>query len=176
MAETTAGKMCFADTKKFGEIEGVTDKAWYTNSFHVPVEFDISIFDKIKIEGRSHKYCNAGHISYIELSAPPKNNVDVIESIVKHMLASDMGYVSVNFPTDFCLDCGLKGVVIEKDCPSCGSNDIERVRRITGYLSKKENFNKYKDEELKHRTTHDNRNTETNKERAEKMREFFQGK
>lgn len=154
-AESTCMKMVNHDKKEFGVIEGVTDKEWYTNSFHVPVEYNTDFIHKIEVEGRFHKYCNGGHISYIELDACPAQNPIALENMLNIMFDNDMGYMSINFPTDFCEDCGLHGVVIsENTCPRCGGTHISRVRRVTGYLSKITNFNKGKLAELKHRVAH----------------------
>ena len=154
-AESTCMKMVNHDKKEFGLIEGVTDKEWYTNSFHVPVEYNTDFIHKIQVEARFHKYCNGGHISYIELDACPAQNPNALEDMLNIMFDNDMGYMSINFPTDFCEDCGLHGVVIsENTCPRCGGSHISRVRRVTGYLSKITNFNKGKLAELKHRVAH----------------------
>ncbi|MFZ5631548.1 MAG: anaerobic ribonucleoside-triphosphate reductase [Bacillota bacterium] len=153
-AEGLSGRFVKLDRKEFGVIPGVTNKEYYTNSFHVPVDFSISSFDKVSIEGPFHKYCNAGHISYVEMSAPPVNNLEAVEAIVRHMAASDMGYAAVNFPVDFCTGCNHLGVINEDTCPSCGSAAIRRVRRITGYLSTVDRFNDSKVAELKDRRTH----------------------
>ncbi len=153
-AEGLSGRFVKLDRKEFGIIPGVTNKEYYTNSFHVPVDFSISSFDKISIEGPFHKYCNAGHISYVEMSAPPLHNQQAVESIVRHMAASDMGYAAINFPVDFCTGCNHLGVINEDACPSCGSLKIRRVRRITGYLSTVDRFNDSKVSELKDRIPH----------------------
>ncbi|MHB8919204.1 MAG: anaerobic ribonucleoside-triphosphate reductase [Desulfocucumaceae bacterium] len=153
-AEGLSGRFVRLDLKEYGKIPGVTNKEYYTNSFHVPVDYSISSFDKIRIEGPFHKYCNAGHISYVEMSAPPINNLKAVEAIIRHMAASDMGYAAVNFPVDFCTGCNHLGVINEDNCPSCGSPKIRRVRRITGYLSTVDRFNDSKVSELKDRTPH----------------------
>lgn len=153
-AEGLSGRFVFMDRKEFGDLPGVTDKEYYTNSFHVPVGYPISSFDKMTIEGAYHKYCNAGHISYVEFSAPPVNNLEAVEAILRHMKNSDVGYAGINFPVDFCLGCNNTGVINEDQCPSCSSPDINRVRRITGYLSTVERFNDAKQAELKDRKTH----------------------
>lgn len=153
-AEQLSGKFTKLDVEKYGIIPGVTDKEWYTNSFHIPVEYDIDAFRKIALEGPYHKYCNAGHISYVELPSAPKGNLAAFEAIVKAMYNSDMGYAAVNFPVDICMDCGLNGVIESDTCPKCGGNNISRVRRITGYLSTLDNFNDSKLAEAKARKTH----------------------
>lgn len=153
-AEGLSGRFVKLDRKEFGIIPGVTNKEYYSNSFHVPVGYSISSFEKISIEGPFHKYCNAGHISYVEMTAPPQNNLEAMEAIIRHMAASDMGYAAVNFPVDFCTGCNMLGVIDEDCCPSCGSSGIRRVRRITGYLSTIDRFNDSKIAELKDRTAH----------------------
>lgn len=152
-AEGLSGRFLNLDRKKFGIIKGVTDKEYYTNSFHIPVSEEISCFDKISLEGPYHKLTNAGHISYIELSAPPIDNLEALEAIIRHMAASDMGYAGINFPIDECLVCGYQGI-FSTDCPSCGSDLIRRVRRITGYLSTVDRFNDAKKAELADRKAH----------------------
>lgn len=153
-AEGLSGRFVRLDRKEFGIIPGVTDKDYYTNSFHVPVGYNISSFDKISLEGPYHKYCNAGHISYVEMASPPINNLEALEKIIRHMAASDMGYAAVNFPVDFCVGCGQLGVINQDTCPSCGCPEIRRVRRITGYLSTVERFNDSKVSELNDRSAH----------------------
>lgn len=153
-AEGLSGRFIKLDRQEFGLIPGVTTKEYYTNSFHIPVDFPISTFDKISLEGLYHKFCNAGHISYVEMSAPPLKNPDAVEAIIKHMRDSDMGYGGINYPVDFCTNCNLTGVINEKTCPRCGSAHIRRVRRITGYLSTTDRFNDSKLLELADRVSH----------------------
>ncbi|MEW6064410.1 MAG: anaerobic ribonucleoside-triphosphate reductase [Bacillota bacterium] len=153
-AESVSGRFAKVDRKEFGIIPGVTDKAYYTNSFHVPVGYPVGIFEKISLEGPYHKYCNAGHISYIEMASPPLHNPQAVQAILKHMRASDMGYAAINFPVDYCTSCSVTGVINQDSCPRCESPEIRRVRRITGYLSTVERFNDAKVAELKDRTVH----------------------
>ena len=157
-AEQLSGKFTKLDVKQYGVIPGVTDKEWYTNSFHVPVEFQITAQEKIEKEGVYHKYCNAGHISYVELVAAPEDNIEAYESLIKAMAEADMGYAAINFPIDICHDCGLNGVIPGDTCPKCGGKDITRVRRITGYLSTIDRFNNSKLAEVKNRKIHINFN------------------
>lgn len=154
-AEGLCQKLVAIDREKYGEVQGVTDKAWYTNSFHVPVEHKISLFKKIEIEGKYHVYCNGGQISYIELKESPSDNIEGMYDILKYMKAHDMSYVAMNFPIDRCPNCSHSGL-IEQDCPTCGtsSNKISRIRRITGYLAELNNFNNGKKEEALHRVSH----------------------
>lgn len=153
-AEGTSGRFIPMDRKIYGSIERVTDKEYYTNSYHVPVDYEISIFDKLKIEGQYHRLCNAGHISYVELPSSLENNPEAFETIIRCMADSDIGYAGVNFPIDECRSCGFSGVIDEDKCPSCGSTDIRRIRRITGYLSTEDRFNDAKKAELRSRVKH----------------------
>ncbi|WP_334110222.1 anaerobic ribonucleoside-triphosphate reductase [Thermodesulfitimonas autotrophica] len=152
-AEGLAGRFVKLDRKEFGIVPGVNDREYYTNSFHVPVHFPIEAFKKIELEGPYHKFCNAGHISYVELPSPPVGNPEAVEAIIRHMAKCDMGYVGVNFPVDFCQECSFSGVLGD-NCPKCGSTSIRRVRRITGYLSTVDRFNDAKVAELKSRVVH----------------------
>jgi anaerobic ribonucleoside-triphosphate reductase len=153
-AEGLSGRFLKIDRKEYGVIPGVTDKEYYTNSFHVPVSYPISIYDKLKIEGVYHKYANAGHISYIEFSAPPIHNQAAVEQVLRCMQESDIGYGSINFPIDFCNSCGYSGVIEQDSCPACSGSSIKRIRRITGYLSTIDRFNDAKRVELEQRVKH----------------------
>lgn len=152
-AEGLSGRFINIDRKEFGYVMGVTDKTYYTNSYHIPVKYDIGIFEKIKREAPFHKLCAAGHISYVELPSSPKGNREAFEKILNYMAECDMGYAGINFPIDECRDCGFSGI-IDDNCPSCGSNDIRRIRRITGYLSTMDRFNDAKLAELFDRKIH----------------------
>ncbi len=152
-AEGTSGRFIEKDRKEFGVIKGVTDKAYYTNSFHIPVNYNISVFDKIEKEAPFHKFCAAGHITYVELPSSPKSNLKAFEKILKHMAKSDVGYAGVNFPIDECRECGISGI-LDNNCVGCGSEDIRRIRRITGYLSTIDRFNDAKQAELADRKKH----------------------
>ena len=138
-AESLAGRFLRMDRKKFGIIEGVTDKDFYTNSFHVPVQYNITAFEKIHIEAPYHALTNAGHISYIELDGDPAKNVRVIEKIIRCMHDEGIGYGSINHPVDRDPVCGFTGIIGD-ECPCCGRKEsedhipFERIRRITGYL------------------------------------------
>lgn len=138
-AEGLSGRFVRMDAKKYGIIEGVTDREYYTNSFHVPVYYPISAFEKIKIEAPYHELTNAGHISYIELDGDPLENLSAFEKIVRCMKESGIGYGAINHPVDRDPCCGYTGIIGET-CPCCGrkehSNNVafDRIRRITGYL------------------------------------------
>lgn len=153
-AEGLSGRFIKMDRREYGLIPGVTDKEYYTNSFHVPVNYPINIYDKVRLEGVYHKYTNAGHISYVEFSAPPVNNLSAVEDIIRYMRECDFGYAGINFPIDFCDGCGHFGVIDTDECPSCGTSSIRRIRRITGYLSTVDRFNDAKLNELKQRVAH----------------------
>lgn len=152
-AEGLSGRFVSFDRELFGVIPGVTDKEYYTNSVHVPVNYAMSLFDKLSIEGEYHKYCDAGHIAYVELESPPGENFEAVEQIVRHMYNSDVGYGGINYPIDECKSCGYSGI-IDDCCPSCGGTYIRRIRRITGYLSTEDRFNSAKLSELRDRKPH----------------------
>lgn len=138
-AEGLSGRFVRIDRAKYGVIEGVTDREYYTNSFHIPVYFNINAFDKIKKEAPYHTLTNAGHISYIELDGDPTKNLDAFEQVVRCMKESGVGYGSINHPVDRDPVCGYTGI-IDNECPCCGRKEddgdmgFERIRRITGYL------------------------------------------
>jgi len=138
-AEGLSGRFVKLDKEKFGVIAGVTDKDYYTNSFHVPVGYKISAYDKIKIEAPYHALTNAGHISFVEIDGNPLDNLEAFEKIIRFMHESGCGYGSINHPVDSDPLCGYTGV-IDDECPNCGRTEdegvvgFERIRRITGYL------------------------------------------
>ena len=136
-AEGLSGRFVRIDRERFGVIPGVTDRDYYTNSFHVPVYYPISAFDKISIEGPYHALTNAGHISYVEMDGDPTKNLEAFERIVRHMHDCGVGYGSINHPVDRDPLCGFNGIIGDS-CPCCGREEngkpFERIRRITGYL------------------------------------------
>ena len=133
-AEGLSGRFVRMDKDRYGIIPGVTDRDYYTNGFHVPVYYPINAFDKINVEAPYHALTNAGHISYVELDGDPSQNLGAFEAVIRHMKEAGIGYGSVNHPVDRCGRCGYNGI-IEDECPNClESNNIERIRRITGYL------------------------------------------
>jgi ribonucleoside-triphosphate reductase len=139
-AEGLSGRFTKIDKKEFGVIKGVTDREFYTNSFHVPVYFPIGAFEKIEIEAPYHDLCNAGHITYVELDGNLSNNISAFEAVVHKMKESGIGYGSINHPVDRDPVCGFSGIIDGNICPSCGRKEFdngigfERLRRITGYL------------------------------------------
>ncbi|WP_195337145.1 anaerobic ribonucleoside triphosphate reductase [Paraclostridium bifermentans] len=160
-AEGLSGRFTSIDRNKYGEIEGITDKEYYTNSFHVPVYYKISSFDKIKIEAPYHELTNAGHITYIELDGSPSNNLEAFETIIRAMKELGIGYGSINHPLDRDPVCGYSGVIPGDVCPACGRKEsdgeigFERIRRITGYLvGTVDRFNNAKKAEVRDRIKH----------------------
>ncbi|MBR3115827.1 anaerobic ribonucleoside triphosphate reductase [Candidatus Saccharibacteria bacterium] len=119
-AEGIAGRFTKIDRKEFGKIPGVTDREFYTNSFHVPVYFPISAFEKIEIEAPYHNLCNAGHITYIELDGDPSQNIAAFEAVIRKMHDEGIGYGSVNHPVDRDPVCGFSGIITGDRCPHCG--------------------------------------------------------
>ncbi len=159
-AEGLSGRFVRIDKEIYGEIPGVTDRDYYTNSFHVPVYYDISAYDKIKLEAPYHALTNGGHISYVELDGDPRENLDAFEDIVRCMKESGIGYGSINHPVDRDPVCGYTGI-IGNTCPCCGRSEddgkgrFERIRRITGYLvGTLDNFNNAKRAEEQDRVKH----------------------
>jgi len=157
-AEGLSGRFVRMDKKKYGEIPGVTDRDYYTNSFHIPVHYGISAFRKIKLEAPYHALTNAGHISYVELDGDPLKNLDAFEQIVRCMKEEGIGYGSINHPVDRDPICGFTGI-IDDECPCCHRREdevkFERIRRITGYLvGTLDRFNNAKRAEESQRVKH----------------------
>ena len=159
-AEGLSGRFVRIDKKKFGIIPGVTDRDYYTNSFHVPVYHEISAYDKIRLEAPYHQLTNGGHISYIELDGDPLKNLEAFEKVVRFMKEEGIGYGSINHPVDRDPCCGYTGI-IDNECPQCGRKEgegdagFERIRRITGYLvGTMDHWNNAKSSEEKDRVKH----------------------
>lgn len=137
-AEGLSGRFVKMDKKLFGELEGITDRDYYTNSFHIPVYYPISAFKKIQLEGPYHALTNGGHISYVEMDGDPTKNLAAFEKVVRAMHDNGIGYGAINHPVDRDPVCGYNGI-IDDVCPLCGRTEeehhgFERIRRITGYL------------------------------------------
>lgn len=159
-AEGLSGRFVKIDKKKYGELKGITDREYYTNSFHIPVYYKISAYDKIRLEAPYHALTNGGHITYVELESDPTYNVEAFEKIVRYMKECNIGYGSVNHPVDRDPVCGYTGI-INKQCPKCGRTEddngpkFERIRRITGYLvGTLDRFNDAKKAEESQRVKH----------------------
>ena len=156
---TPAEGLCHTAAKslraQYGVIKNVTDKEFITNSHHVPVWMEVSIFDKLKIEAPFCKYPTGGCITYVELDSTFVKNQKAIEQIIDYAFKElDIPYLAFNFPIDSCLDCGFQGE-FNNTCPECGSSNIQQLRRVTGYLTTDyRNFNKGKQSEVEHRIKH----------------------
>ncbi|MCL2546313.1 MAG: anaerobic ribonucleoside triphosphate reductase [Oscillospiraceae bacterium] len=160
-AEGLCGRFVKLDKNRYGEITGVTDKDFYTNSFHIPVEFDIGIYDKIQLEAPYHALTNAGHITYVELDGDTARNPEAFEKVIRIMKDAGVGYGSINHPVDQDPVCGFSGI-IDDECPQCGrteadgQGEFERIRRVTGYLAGSiERFNNAKRAEERARIKHE---------------------
>lgn len=155
-AETCGYKMMKKDKEEFGELAGITDKEYYTNSIHIPVGFPISFSEKLKIEGEYHVYGTAGRIAYTELDDTPTQQV--VQRIVDYTKNNtDIAYMGINFRIRYCKDCGCPMTGEMTRCPECGSKEIQGVSRVTGYLSLDERFGPGKDAERRDRVSHDDK-------------------
>lgn len=153
-AEGLSGRFTKMDKKKYGVITGVNDKDYYVNSFHIDVKEHVNVAEKIKLEAPFHAITKGGHITYVELDGEAKKNIPVILKIVYLMHKENIGYGSINHPVDTCRKCGYKGVIYA-ECPLCKSENIVRMRRITGYLTGSlESWNSAKQAEEKDRVKH----------------------
>ena len=156
---TPAENLCHTAMKKFrakyGIIPNVSENDYFTNSIHVPVWKEMSAFDKIDIESQLTGYSSAGCITYVELDSTVKNNIDALEIIVNYAMDKDIPYFAINVPNDTCLHCGYTDE-FNDHCPECGSEDIQQLRRVTGYLTGnyKTAFNKGKQQETEMRVKH----------------------
>lgn len=156
---TPAENLCYTAMTKFkeefGEIPNVSDRDYFTNSMHVPVWKEISPFDKIDIESQLTGYSSAGCITYVELEGAVLKNIKALEQIVNYAMDKDIPYFALNVPNDLCLECGWTGE-IGNECPECGNTNIQRLRRVTGYLTGdyKTAFNYGKQKEVEERFKH----------------------
>lgn len=159
---TPAENLCYTAMQKFkkewGELENISDKDFFTNSIHVPVWKEISPFEKIDIESQLTGYSSAGCITYIELDAAAINNTDALETLINYAMEKDIPYFAINIPNDLCLNCGFTGA-LDEVCPECGGTKIQRLRRVTGYLTGdyKTAFNLGKQQEVELRYKHSKR-------------------
>ena len=157
---TPAENLCYTSMKKFkdkyGVIPNVSDKNFFTNSIHVPVWINIDPFTKIDIESQLTGYSSAGCITYVELDSGAKNNLEALEAIVNYAMDKDIPYFAINVPNDQCMNCGYCDEMNE-NCPMCNSKDIQRLRRVTGYLTGNYTtaFNKGKQQEVEMRVKHE---------------------
>ena len=157
---TPAENLCYTAMKKFkdqyGNIPNVSDKDFFTNSMHVPVWMEVDPFTKIDIESQLTGYSSAGCITYVELDATCKNNIEALESLVNYAMDKDVPYFAINIPNDMCMKCGYTDE-LDDNCPICGGDEIHRLRRVTGYLTGNYTtaFNKGKQQEVEMRVKHD---------------------
>lgn len=153
-AENSCKTLCDKIVKEYGEIDRITDKGFLTNSCHIPVDYELTIKRKIDLEAPLDWYSTAGAILYVELESSVMSNQKALESIIDYAMEKDTPYFAINFPIDTCLDCGFSGE-IEDDCPVCKSRNIERLRRVTGYLTTDyTHFNEGKIKEVEMRYKH----------------------
>ena len=156
---TPAENLCYTAMKKFkdvyGEIPNVSDRDYFTNSMHVPVWKEMTPFEKIDIESQLTGYSSAGCITYVELSSSASQNIDALETIVNYAMDKDVPYFAINVPNDTCLECGFTGE-FNDHCPTCDSEEIQQLRRVTGYLTGnyKTAFNYGKQKETEDRVKH----------------------
>lgn len=164
---TPAENLAFTSMKKFqkqfGKIDGISDKDFFTNSTHVSVWKELNPFEKIDIEAKLDKYSSAGCIVYVDLESSVKNNLEALETIVNYAMDADVPYFAINVPNDTCMNCGYTDEINDK-CPECGSTDIQRLRRVTGYISTDyHNFNLGKQQEVEMRYKHSKKLTNWNR-------------
>lgn len=158
-AEGLSGKFTKIDRKHYGDIEGITDREYYTNSFHVPVYYPIAAYKKIDLEAPFQELCNAGSISYIELDGNARENQQAFKKVVQYALHKNISYFSINHPVDGCPICKFEGIIGDA-CPNCNASESEvvfnRLRRVTGYLTGNytERFNEAKQAEVRDRVKH----------------------
>ncbi len=156
-AEGLSHKFTDADKRSFGEIEGVTDREYYTNSNHVPVYYKCSVLKKAEVEAPYHALTSAGHIFYVEMDGNPLDNLKAVNRAIDYMLDLNIGYVSINHFDNYCLDCGTHFYDRQpSECPSCGSEELDITERITGYLvGTLDKWNRGKHAEQRDRVSHD---------------------
>lgn len=159
---TPAENLCYTAMnkllKRFGQIRGVTDHEFLTNSIHIPVFYDIDVFDKVKEEGNFASLATGGNICYVEFDATAVHNLEAVEQVVDFAMEQNIPYFAFNFPLDECTVCGHTGEIPAEGCPECGASDaaINRLRRVTGYITSdyRRAFNAGKQAEVHRRTKH----------------------
>lgn len=156
---TPAENLCYTAMQKFketfGEIPNVSDRKYFSNSMHCPVWKELTPFEKIDIESQLTGYSSAGCITYVELPESAQHNIQALETLVNYAMDKDIPYFAINVPNDTCEECGYTSEMNDV-CPQCGSNNIKRLRRVTGYLTGdyKTAFNKGKQSETEQRVKH----------------------
>lgn len=152
-AEGVTGNFAQYDEQHLGRDFNACKKGFYTNSFHVPVNMNVDYKTKIEFEGKFHRLCSGGSITYVELEEMPGKNVEAVQEIISCAYENDCNYMGINFPMDYCLECGYIGRVADV-CPCCESCKIKRLRRVSGYLSEESSFTAGKRRELYERNFH----------------------
>ena len=154
-AENLCYKAMMKFREKYGIIKNVSDKEFFTNSMHIPVWYKLNPFEKIDLEAQLTGYSNAGCITYVELDSSAKHNIEALEELVNYAMDKDIPYFAINVPNDTCMECGYCDEMNDR-CPKCGSKNIKRLRRVTGYLTSdyKTAFNKGKQQEVELREKH----------------------
>jgi ribonucleoside-triphosphate reductase len=147
--ELISGRFIDMDERAFNTKADIFAKGFYTNSFHVNVDSDLPAFQKLRLEGIFHELCNGGCITYAELGEAPLDNDEGLKEYIECAIESGVHYLGFNFPKDVCDECGTSGVF--DTCPVCGSGNITRIRRVSGYLEILDGFTKGKKNEEMHR-------------------------
>ena len=152
-AEGVSGNFAEYDAENEGKGQSVCQKGYYTNSFHIPVFIHADYMEKVDMEAPFHEVCNGGSITYVEMEEMPGRNVEAVQEVVEYAWKGGCNYIGVNFPLDNCKDCGFTGR-ISGGCPKCGSSNVRRLRRVSGYLAEEDTFTKGKHREMLQRTPH----------------------
>lgn len=152
-AEGVTGKFAKFDSEHLGKGNAISEKGFYTNSFHVPVNIPVSYRAKAEIEGPFHKLCTGGSITYVEFKEMPSRNITAVQEVIDYACSQDCNYIGINFKMDYCSDCGYTGR-LDDECPSCHGHHIKHLRRVSGYLADESNFASGKKSEMKQRISH----------------------
>lgn len=152
-AEGVSGSFAEHDAAHEGHGNEICEKGYYSNSFHIPVALKASYIEKVDMEAPFHELCNGGSITYVEMEEMPGRNVEAVQEVVEYAWKSGCNYIGVNFPLDNCNECGFTGR-ISGNCPKCGSGNIRRLRRVSGYLAEEDRFTAGKHREMLQRTSH----------------------
>lgn len=151
--EGVTGKFAKYDSEHAGKGNAMSEKDFYTNSFHVPVNIPVSYRAKAELEGLFHALCNGGAITYVEFKEMPSRNIAAVQEVIDYAVSQDCNYIGINFPMDYCADCGYTGRMGDT-CPACTGHHIKRLRRVSGYLAEENTFADGKKAEMKLRTAH----------------------
>ena len=152
-AEGVTGRFAMYDRVHLGRGSAVAEKGFYSNSFHVPVDVPVDYMTTAELEGPFHAFANGGSITYIEAKEMPNKNVAAVQEVIEEAYRCQCNYIGMNFPLDYCADCGYTGRLADA-CPHCGSLNVRHLRRVSGYLAEAQSFAEGKKEEMKHRLAH----------------------